>query len=124
MIYQIVFVLIRNHKGDRKQERNGEIKKKSRKLAKKERKRFSILQSGKECYLCKTKEKLDKHEAFGGCRRQKSMEYGLVYYLCRRCHTEVENSEDMKKQLRLLARVKFNAKYGAELFLKEFGKDC
>ena len=81
------------------------------------------MQSRKECYLCKTKENLDKHEAFGGCRRQKSMEYGLVYYLCRRCHTEVENNDTMKKQLKLFARAKFNTKYSPDLFLKEFGKD-
>lgn len=51
------------------------------------------------------------------------MEYGLVYYLCRRCHIEVENSENMKKQLKSLARAKFNTKYIPDLFLREFGKD-
>lgn len=109
-------------KRDRKQDRSGQIKQKSNKLANKERKRFSILQSKKECFVCKSVANLDKHEAFGGCNRQKSMEWGLVYYLCRICHTEVENNENMKKKLKIYAQGKFNMKYGAELFLKEFGK--
>ena len=77
-------------KKDRKQDRSGQIKQKSNKLANKERKRFSILQSKKECFICKCKVNLDKHEAFGGCNRQKSMKWGLVYYLCRRCHRQVD----------------------------------
>lgn len=107
---------------DKKAKASKQIKQKSNKLANKERKRFSILQSKKECFICKSKENLDKHEAFGGCNRQKSMEWGLVYYLCRICHTEVENNENMKKKLKIYAQGKFNMKYGAELFLKEFGK--
>lgn len=91
-------------------------------MANKERKRFSILQSKKECFICRCKVNLDKHEAFGGCNRQKSMEWGLVYYLCRRCHRQVEDNENMKKKLKVFAQGKFNMKYGAELFLKEFGK--
>lgn len=47
-----------------KENKTTQIKQKSSKLAKKERNRFSILQSKKECYICKTKENLDKHEAF------------------------------------------------------------
>ncbi len=123
MIYQIVFVLIQSHKGDRKQERNGEIKKKSRKLAKKERKRFSILQSGKRCFICNCKENLTKHEAFGGCNRQKSMEWGLIYYLCVMCHREVTDNEKIKKKLEGFARSKFIMNYDADLFLKEFGRN-
>ena len=61
------------------------IKKKTNKLRKLENNRFSILQEDKtKCFLCERKLKLDKHEAFGGSNRQKSMQWGLVYYLCRK----------------------------------------
>ncbi len=100
-----------------------QIKQKSSKLAKKERKRFSILQNEKKCYICNCTKNLTKHEAFGGCNRQKSMEWGLVYYLCIRCHEEVTNNENRKKKLEGLARSIFVMKYGADLFLKEFGRN-
>lgn len=117
------FILVQNQKRDRKQDRSGQIKQKSNKLAKKEKKRFSILQSKKECFICKGQIGLDKHEAFGGCNRQKSIEWGLVYYLCRICHRQVEDNENMKKKLKIYAQGKFNMKYGTEMFLKEFGKN-
>lgn len=100
-----------------------QIKKKSSKLAKKERNRFSILQSKKECFICKSQIGLDNHEAFGGCNRQKSMEWGLIYYLCRKCHSKATNDEETKKKLELQAEKEFKTRYGAELFLKEFGKN-
>lgn len=101
------------------------IKKKSNKLAKKERNRFSILQEEKECFLCgkRTGVKIDKHEAFGGANRQKSIEWGLVYYLCRDCHKKADVDISTKKYLHAYARGKFIKKYSKEEFLNEFGKN-
>lgn len=98
------------------------IKQKSSKLAKKEKKRFSILQKNEsKCFLCnKEQKKLDKHEAFGGSNRQKSMEYGLIYYLCRRCHKKADIDPIIRKYLHDFAKKKFNKKYGKEKFLEEF----
>ena len=98
------------------------IKQKSTKLAKKERKRFSILQSNEmKCFLCnKEQKKLDKHEAFSGSNRQKSMEFGLIYYLCRRCHKRADIDPVIRKYLHDFAKKKFNKKYGKEKFLEEF----
>lgn len=98
------------------------IKQKSSKLVKKERKRFSILQRNEnKCFLCnKEQKKLDKHEAFGGCNRQKSMEFGLVYFLCRRCHKKADVDPVIRKYLHSFAKKKFNKKYGKEKFLEEF----
>lgn len=99
------------------------IKQKSNKLAKKEKERFSILQKDeKKCFLCNCKERLDKHEAFGGSNRQKSMLWGLVYYLCRKCHSKADLDKDTKQYLHDYAREKFIKKYGKEKFIKEFGK--
>lgn len=99
------------------------IRKKTNKLAKKERKRYSILQSDTEmCYICHRKLDLDKHEAFGGSNRQKSIEWGLIYYLCRLCHGRVDIDETIRQELHDCARETFIERYNEELFLKEFKK--
>lgn len=101
------------------------IKQKSNKLAKKENNRFSILQEDEyKCFLCKIEQKkLDKHEAFGGSNRQKSIEWGLVYYLCRKCHSKADVDKNTRIKLHTYARKKFIEKYSEEKFLKEFGKN-
>lgn len=100
------------------------IKQKSNKLAKKEKDRFSILQDedGK-CFICKkTYKELDKHEAFGGSNRQKSIEWGLVYYLCRKCHSKADLDKNTRQCLHNFARKEFIKIHNEEKFLKEFGK--
>lgn len=98
-----------------------QIKKKSKKLAKKERERFSILQEDKnKCFLCHRQLKLDKHEALGGRNRQLSMRYGLVYYLCRKCHSEAEINIETKNYLKEYARKIFIKNYSKEKFTEEF----
>ncbi len=106
-----------------KKEKNKKIyiRNKSKKLSKKERKRFSILQQDKDkCFLCNAYCKTDTHEAFGGCNRQKSMEYGLIYYLCRICHGKVDLDKNAKQELHDIAKQKFIEIYGEEKFLQEF----
>lgn len=89
-----------------------QIRKKSKKLTKKERERFSILQEDKnKCFLCHRQLKLDKHEALGGRNRQLSMRYGLVYYLCRKCHSEAEINIEIKNYLKEYARKIFEKEY-------------
>ena len=109
----------------KKKENKQKIKQKSNKLAKKERNRFSILQEDNtKCFVCgRQLKKLDKHEAFGGANRQKSMQHGLVYYLCRKCHQKADLDEITRKYLHDYARQRFIKKYDKEKFLKEFGKN-
>lgn len=101
------------------------IKQKSSKLAKLEKNRFSILQEeNNKCFLCKrTFKKLDKHEAFSGSNRQKSIEHGLVYYLCRKCHQKADLDKNTRQNLHDFARKKFIEIHSKEIFLKEFGKN-
>lgn len=100
------------------------IKNKSNKLAKKERNRFSILQNDKtKCFLSGRCLKLDTHEAFGGSNRQKSIQWGLVYYLCRKCHSKADIEKEIRQYLHDYARIMFIKKYNKEKFLKEFGKN-
>lgn len=109
----------------KKEKTQTRIKQKSNKLAKKEKDRFSILQKedGK-CFVCKRKFKeLDKHEAFGGSNRQKSIEHGLVYYLCRECHQKADLDKNTRQMLHDFAREEFIKRYNEKKFLKEFGKN-
>lgn len=111
------------NKTEKKKEVN-KIKQKTNKLAKKERKRTSILQEedGK-CFICRKKLKLDKHEAFGGSNRQKSMQWGMIYYLCREDHSKADLDKNTRTYLHNFARAKFIKEYSEEQFLKEFGKN-
>lgn len=100
-----------------------DIKQKSKKLAKLEKNRTSILQKDNgKCFICNKKVKLDKHEAFGGRNRQKSIKWQLIYYLCRECHATVDLDRDKRQYLHDYAREKFIKKYSEEKFLNEFGK--
>ena len=100
------------------------IKKKSSKLRKLEDNRYSILQEDTtKCFLCERKLELDKHEAFGGSNRQKSMQWGLVYYLCRKCHSKADLEKMTRQFLHDYARKIFIEKYSEDKFLKEFGKN-
>lgn len=107
-----------------------EIRKKSKKMAKIEKNRFSIIQSDKnKCFLCennkgnkciRTDVKIDKHEAFGGRNRKKSIEYGLVYYLCRIHHSEAETNIKTKRYLQTLAKGYFIKEYPNKDFQEIF----
>lgn len=98
-----------------------QMKKKSKKLAKLEKDRFSILQEDDtKCFLCGKQVKLDKHEALGGRNRQKSMKYGLVYYLCRLCHSKADLDKNTREYLQNNAKKVFIKKYSKEKFIEEF----
>lgn len=95
------------------------MKKKSSKLAYKERKRVSILTDDtSRCFICGMK-KDDIHEIFGGSNRQKSMEHGLVIPICRKEHSDIKNFENW---LHRLGQKKFEETHTRKEFIKEFGK--
>lgn len=101
-----------------------EIRNKSKKLAKAERNRISIIQNDTEkCFVCDQKVHLDKDEAFGGSNRQTSIKWNLIYYLCRICHDKKDIDKELRQKLHNHAKEVFIEKYGEELFLKEFGKN-
>ncbi len=103
-------------------EKSAKIKKKSSKLAKLEKDRFSILTKNFEhCYICKAKRQ-DLHEIFGGRNRQASMRYGLVIPLCRKCHSLIENNETLKQKWHKVAQKEFEKHYKSENFMQIFGK--
>lgn len=102
-------------------EKSVEMKKKSKKLAKLEKERTSILQEDNtKCFLCGKQGKLDKHEAFGGRNRQRSMKYKLVYYLCRLCHSKADTDKETKEKLQNNARKVFIKEHSKKEFIEIF----
>ena len=93
---------------------NKPIKKKSNKLAKLERNRFSILTDDLDhCYICKTMKlrevpRQDLHEIFEGRNRQICMKHGFVAPLCRECHEDKKAKEYLKKLCLIKAKEKYS----------------
>lgn len=100
-----------------------EIKKKSNKLAKLEKNRFSIITNNLEkCYFCPN-QKEDFHEAIEGKNRQISMKYGLVIPICRKCHEKVTNNKTLQEKLHKVGQKAFEKHYKTENFIQVFGKN-
>lgn len=99
------------------------IKKKSKKLAKLEKNRFSIITNDLEhCYICK-QAKWDLHEIFGGRNRQVSMKYGLVIPVCRKCHEMIPKSKSLTQNLHEVGQKAFEKRCKTENFVQIFGKN-
>lgn len=101
-----------------------ELKKKSKKQKKLEDKRFSIITNNLEiCYLCNKNRKEDLHEVFGGCNRTKSIQWGLVIPICRKCHSEWDVNPELRKEIQQEAQIIFENTYSHELFMTEFKRN-
>ena len=99
------------------------IKQKSSKLAKLERKRFSILTNDLEkCYFCKNK-KEDFHEIYFGKNRQISMKYGLVIPVCRICHKLAQKDATLIQKMHKVGQKAFKKHYKNENFIEIFGEN-
>lgn len=99
------------------------IKKKSNKLAKLERNRFSIITYNLDiCYICKKHRRDHLDEVFGGRNRQTSMKYGLVIPICFKCHRKLTDNPLLKKDIQEEAKQRFIEKYSKEKFIEEFGR--
>ena len=83
------------------------MKKKSYKLAKLERERYSVFFDDlKTCMNCGSTREMTKHEIFEGSKRINSMKYGFVLPLCLRCHRRLQEDKEFN--------LKWKKKVGAE----------
>lgn len=99
------------------------MKKKTAKLSKLERNRYSILTNDLEkCFICK-KPADDLHEIFCGSKRQASMKHGFCVPLCRYCHIIVTNSYKFDAELRSLCQLKFETAHSREEFIAIIGRN-
>lgn len=92
----------------------------------------SILQSRKECYLCRellfvqNTSGLQLHHIYPGSRRQMSDKTGCACWLCREHHTGqhgVHHSRALALWLMQRCQQAYAARSGQEDFMRKFGKD-
>lgn len=108
---------------DRTGQKTGQMKKKSSKLAKLERKRYSIITKDLDkCYICH-KKKIDLHEIFRGRNRQTSMKNGLVIPVCRKCHDLIPKDKILREELHKIGQKAYEKTHTREEFIATFGKN-
>lgn len=89
------------------------MKKKSNKLAKLERNRYSVFfDSLSMCCNCGSMRDITKHEIYEGRNRQNSMRYGFVLPLCLPCHQRLQENIDFSKKWKVKAQDYFEKNYG------------
>lgn len=84
--------------------------------------------NAQQCYLCGAYGYLEEHHIFfGTALRKKSEHYGLKVHLCYLHHRDkvsgVHFNKALDKQLKTIAQLTFERKYGHEMFMHEFGKN-
>ena len=100
------------------------IKNKSKKQAKLEKTRYSIITDDlKHCYICTKKgikdiPKDDLHEVYGGSNRKRSIKNGFVAPLCRKCHQD----NRILKFLQIFVQKEYEKTHTREEFIKLIGK--
>lgn len=83
------------------------MKKKTNKLIKLEKNRYSIITDNlDECFIChRSKDHL--HEVFYGNNRVNSMKYGCIIPLCFYCHSKVHNDIQLDLKLKKVFKKAF-----------------
>lgn len=99
------------------------VKLKSKKLAKLERNRFSILTSSNKCCMCPSTTNLTWHEVFRGRNRTNSMKYGLCLRLCLNCHEKYQEDTEFNDYWHKQAQLKFKEVYPDLDFLDIFKRN-
>jgi len=99
------------------------IKKRTYKLSKKEKNRFSILTDDLEhCIICGDKRD-NLHEVFFERNRQFSIKYGLVIPLCLKHHQEIHKNIELQRKWHIKRQLVFINRYSNENFSKIFRKN-
>ena len=101
------------------------MRKKSKKLIKAERERFSVFYEDlKTCCYCGSTYQMTVHEILEGRNRLNSMKYGYVLPLCLRCHRNLQENKDFNDKWKKLSQKHFEEKVGTrEDFIKIFRRN-
>ena len=102
------------------------IRKKSKKISKLEKNRFSIFDDDKfKCRICGSTHNLTWHEIYDGKNRQNSMIWGLCLRLCWSCHMKYQEDKNFNEYWHKNAQIKFMNYYHktADEFLEIFKKN-
>lgn len=91
--------------------------------------RYSIIESEKKCYVCKTTNNLHIHEIMFGKNRQNSIKDGLCIYLCGKHHNQsnegVHFNHELDLRLKKIAEEKWIDYYGKTIddFIRRYGRN-
>lgn len=100
------------------------IKKRSYKLLKKEKIRYSIIYNNLSiCANCGSNNCVEKNEVFEGSYRQKSIELGMVVPLCHKCHKEFHNNSKLNLYYKVMFQKEYIKYNTLEDFIKKFGQN-
>lgn len=89
------------------------MKKKSSKLAKLERSRFSVFYEDLSvCMYCGSTYQMTIHEIFEGRNRQNSMRYGFTLPLCLECHRKLQDNKEFQDRWKQKAQRHFEEHIG------------
>lgn len=83
----------------------------------------SIIQTEKECFICRTTYGLESHHIFPGANRSNSEKYGLKVWLCHRHHTgadSVHKQPGIMKRLQKVGQEAFEKTHTREEFINIF----
>lgn len=98
------------------------MKKKTNKLIKLEKNRYSIITDNlDECFIChRAKDHL--HEVFYGNNRINSMKYGCIIPLCAYCHAKIHDDIQLDLKLKKMLKKAFLEHYNCDedYFIKIF----
>ena len=87
----------------------------------------SILQTEKECFVCRTTQDLQLHHVlYGTSNRKQADKYGLTVWLCLRHHTGdrgVHFDKGLDLKLKEMAQAKFEETHTREEFIRIFGRN-
>ena len=84
----------------------------------------SIVQSKRECYVCKRDDTLTVHHIYAGSRRQRADKAGLTVLLCPLCHDRIQH-HDTKADLLLkqIGQRAYERTHTRAEFIRLFGKN-
>ena len=87
----------------------------------------SILQTQKECYMCRTTQDLHEHHIFGGPNRKWSEKYGLKIWLCAKHHNMsdagIHFNKALDREVKQIAQREFEDSHTREEFMQIFGRN-
>ena len=99
------------------------MKRKTTRLQKLEKKRFSILTLELSyCFLCGASP-ADLHEIYGAGNRQTSMKNGFVIPLCRRHHQLVHENAELSNMLKKICQQRYEEDHTRDEFIKLIHKN-
>ena len=99
------------------------IKKRTKKLDKLERERFSLFCGDSKCMLCGSTYQLTWNEIFRGKNRKLSMQYGLCQRLCLDCHRKFQDDVLFNEKWHKKGQIAFEKAYPNLDFIKIFGRN-